>query len=390
MQRQSEFIARTTRAMIAFVCLTLVAGCSGGKESPEVTFERGRLLADRGEHEDAIPLYNEALKGTPERAVVYYERGRSYEELGVDKPELLDRAVEDYTTCLEKDPEFLQALNNKGVVLAKMGKFLEAAEEFGQLISLQPDDVLALRNRGLCHHDRGDFDSALADYNKALSYEATDTDTLFQRGNVYLEQTKYTEAIADYDKAIELAPTYAKAWMNRGVARYGLNQREAALKDLEQAQKLDDSIVLPGIDWLTAGSSDAPSTNITVSRPIYLEAAAGGDWTEMLSVVQTTLQENGFDNIKLQSSLPELFCGRFSGDVDGKSIVIYFGMLNAETSDVSLPAGSREIIEPNRALLVLSRPAADAEFSVARFVKEWMPVPVEVAPKVISVKVPAE
>lgn len=362
-------------------------GCTGGKETPEVTFERGRMLADRGNFEDAIPLFDTALDGTPDSALIYYERGRAYENLGADKKELLTRAIEDYTTCLEKDPDFLQAMNNKGVVLARLSKYQEAAEEFSRLIAADPEDVLALRNRGLCFHDRGEFEKALADYETALGVAADDTETLFQRGNVFLEQKEYQAAIVDYDKAIEFDPEYAKAWMNRGVAKYGLNQRQAALQDLKHAQVLDDNIILPGIDWLTAGTESTDAANMTASRPVYLESADGDNWTEFLSVVQKSLTDNGLKKIKLLTSVPQLQCGRFEAQSDEKPIVIYFGLLNPETSDVSLPAGSHDTDEPNRALLVMKRSTPDAEFAVERFIKTWNPVPADVAPRVISVQI---
>ena len=104
------------------ICATALCGCSVSKDNSEVTFERGRILADRGQFEDAIPLYTKALKGLPDRAVIYYERGRAYEGM-----ELLEKAVADYATCLAKDEEFTQALNNKGVVLAKLERYQEAA-----------------------------------------------------------------------------------------------------------------------------------------------------------------------------------------------------------------------------------------------------------------------
>lgn len=357
--------------------VTMTIGCSGGTDTPEVTFERGRLLGDRGQFEDAVPLYDIAIKALPERAVIYYERGRAYEGLG-----LLDKAVEDYTICLQKDPMFLQAQNNKGVVLAKMENYQAAAVEFGKLIAEQPDDVLALRNRGLCYHDLTDYENALADYNKALQFAPDDVSTWFQRGNVYLELKNYPEAVANYDKAIEFDATYAKAWMNRGVARYGLNQREAALKDLEQAQLLDDSIVLPGIDWLTAGIEDT-----SAAKPIYLEATGQADWTEALSAAMTTLNENGVQNLSLETAIPEQLCGRLRGDRDGQKVVAYFAVQQADSTDVTLPAITATADDELMLLLILTQPTADGDFAVAVLNEDWQPAAEDVVPASVTVTV---
>ncbi len=358
----------------------LLLGCSGGKDTPEVTFERARMLGDRGQFEDAVPLYDVAIEALPDRAVIYYERGRAYEGLG-----LLEKAVADYATCLQKDPLFLQAQNNKGVVLAKMEQYELAALEFGKLIAEQPDDALALRNRGLCYHDLGDYERALIDYDQAVKIAPHDVPTWFQRGNVFLEQKKFEEAVANYDKAIEFDAEYAKAWMNRGVARYGLNQRPAALQDLEQAQLLDDNIVLPGIDWLTAGHEE-----LSAARPTYLEAATPPNWIETLNSAMATLGENGMQNPTLDSAIPEQLCGRLLGDRDGKPVVVYFAVQQHDSSNITLPAIKAAADDETMLLLVLKQTTAGTDFEVAVFDEDWQPTPADVVPTAVSVKLPAE
>ena len=259
----------------------------------------------------------------------------------------------------------------------------------------QPDDVLALRNRGLCYHDQAKFDLALADYDKALSIAADDAATWFQRGNVFLEQKNMPEAIANYDNAIQYDAEFAKPWMNRGVARYALNQRAAAMKDLQQAQLLDDSIVLPGIDWLTAGNdTDTDTATVTEQRvtakPIYLEAAVGGDWTEFLNIAQETLSEKGFTKLTLDASLPAQFCGRFRAEVNGNSVSVYVGNISADSSEVVLPAITDGATDQQRTLLVLTQSESSSEFTVARFVEDWKPVAQNVSPKAVTLKLSNE
>ena len=164
----------------------MVSGCSVNSDSPEVILEKANIMSDRGRYEDAIPLYTQAAKGFPDRAHIYYRRGVCYENL--QQPDLLPRALEDYSKCLESQPSHLDSLNNMGVVLAKLERYEDAAEAFTGLIRQQPDNVLALRNRGLCHHDLGNFDEALADYTATVTLAPQEAENWFQRGNVYLQQ----------------------------------------------------------------------------------------------------------------------------------------------------------------------------------------------------------
>jgi len=382
-------------AVLSTLSVGLV-GCTSG-DNPEVTFERGRILADRGQFDDAIPLYDKALKDLSDRPEVYYERGRAFENLG--DPQLLERALDDYNKALDLDPELTQAINNKGVVLARMERFAEAAEVFGQLIQDDSADVLALRNRGLCYHDIGDFERALADYNKAIELADRDPVNWFQRGNVLLDQDRFAEAVEDYGKAIERDPGYAKAWMNRGVALFSMNQREAALKDLQQAQQLDDSIVLPAIDWLaidaapTLQATAEPATTVptidrAASKPIIPETAVGGDWSEVLTVAQEALTKHGFIDLKLRSSVPTQLCGRFAAMHGTDAVDVYIGVMTDQSADVVLPAIASSAGTSRRSLLVLSFGETDQTFQEARFVNDWTPDSREVVPQAVKVQLP--
>lgn len=381
-------ITRCRFSQIAFtVCLTLL-GCTSG-DTPEVTFERGRLLADRGQFDDAIPFYDKALAANFESPELFYERGRAFENLN-----LLDKALLDYESALKLSPELSQAINNKGVVLAKLERFQDAADVFSQLIQMREDDVLALRNRGLCFHDLGQFEKALADYDQALKVAEDDAVTWFQRGNVFLEQDKLTEAVADFSHAIDLDPAYAKAWMNRGVARFQMQEREAALQDLKQAQQLDDSIVLPAIDWLTVANttaSDSAATAAdqrTAARPVMPETASDSGWQEVQAAAQQALTEHGISDLQLITAFPSQLCGRFAAKKGDQQLDVYVGVTFDKASDVVVPAVDVENKDQQRALLVLSFGEVDQAFREARFIADWNPAPEQMVPKAVSVQLP--
>lgn len=373
--------------VVLFASLSLL-GCTSG-DTPEVTFERGRLLADRGQFDDAVPFYDKALAAKYESPELYYERGRAFENLN-----LLDRALGDYESALQLNPELSQAINNKGVVLAKLERFQEAADVFGQLIQQREDDVLALRNRGLCFHDLGQFDNALADYDKAISFAQDDAITWFQRGNVFLEQEKLTEAVADFSKAIEINPAYARAWMNRGVAKFQMQEREAALQDLQQAQQLDDSIILPSIDWLTvsnpAASDSTPASGDqrTAARPVLPETPSDSGWQEVQTAAISALTTHGLTDLQLVTSFPSQLCGRFTGKKDDQQMEVYVGVTIDRASEIVVPAVDAPSGDQQRALLVLSFGEVDQAFREARFVTDWNPDPQQMTAKAVSVPLP--
>jgi tetratricopeptide (TPR) repeat protein len=73
---------------------------------------------------------------------------------------------------------------------------------------------------------------AMADCNAAIEREATPFNdivaTYVNRGVLKLVLADYHSAEADFDQAMRLEPTQPEAWLNKGIARYQLNDPQAA------------------------------------------------------------------------------------------------------------------------------------------------------------------
>lgn len=357
----SESSICQVRWQFALLFAAVSIGCGKPAELPEVTIERARILMERDQTAEAVPLLNEAVAEMPVSAEARYQRGVAYESLGV-----LEKALVDYTECLRLDGERTDALNNKAVVLAKMKRFEDAAVEFGRLIDLDPQEALSWRNRGLCHADLGNYDAALADYAKALELAPNDPAGWFQRGGVYLKQGRFAEAEGDFTKAIEADPELAKAWMNRGVVRYRRGENKLAAEDLEKAQALDDNIVLPDV-----GFFDSP-----------VSAAAGSDsradliWPGCRSAALKELTDRGFTDLTLGREFSSFLCAEFRGVLQGKSRTILVTCRLSAQDFVILPhmtkAADAAAVECS--LLVLAPESSDSSrLAVLRFDEQWDP-----------------
>jgi tetratricopeptide (TPR) repeat protein len=342
--------------------LFLNAGCGGSPDSPEVKLERARILMEREQAAEAIPLLNEVVAAAPKNPEARYQRGVAYESLDV-----LEKALVDYTECLAMDAERTDALNNKAVVLARMRRFEEAAAEFTRLVDLDPQGSLAYRNRGLCHFDLKQYDAALADYAKALELAPDDASNWYQRAGVYLEQKRFEEAEQDYSKAIDLDPVFPKAWMNRGITRYRRGERKLAAEDFQKAQSLDDNIILPDIDFF----ADTTPSAETTAQP------SGSDvWKTVLDAAEKELMNRGATDIKLVAEHPSFQCAEYSAIIDNKAWRILVSCGPDGRDSLTLPAVSKsneadEIDTALVALLILNLDAANGRPSIGRFEKPW-------------------
>jgi tetratricopeptide (TPR) repeat protein len=59
------------------------------------------------------------------------------------------------------------------------------------------------------------------------------------RGNAKKDLKDYEGAIKDYDEAIRLDPKYVNAYNNRGIAKKDLKDYEGAIKDYDEAIRID-------------------------------------------------------------------------------------------------------------------------------------------------------
>lgn len=109
---------------------------------------------------------------------------------------------------------------------------------YSEAIRLKPDYIEALNNRGIAHGDKGDFESAIKDFNEAIRLSPDDAVVFNNRGNTRGDMGDNEGALKDYAEAIRLRPNYASAFNHRGDTLRTTGDIEAALKDCDEALKL--------------------------------------------------------------------------------------------------------------------------------------------------------
>jgi len=123
----------------------------------------------------AISLYSEALSTAPSlkvRAIIYHHRGLAYFMLNKER-----QALRDFENSVKCDPRYYQVLNNRAMLLRRMG----------------------LTNEALYNFDR------------SLELEQNQADVFFLRAQTHYETGNYLSAINDAQMAIQLRPDYSEA-----------------------------------------------------------------------------------------------------------------------------------------------------------------------------------
>ncbi|MEW4529757.1 tetratricopeptide repeat protein [Maioricimonas sp. JC845] len=199
-----------------------------------VLHNRGRVLIQLGRVEQALPDINLAIDqaegklptGFMLRGICHRKQGR------------LEDALADFDQALQIDPDFADALNNRGLVRL-MQNDLDAAEaDFNRAIALRPDLAEPYANRGVVYRRRNRFDKAIADYTRALKRDPRHLDARYNRGLALAATGQPADAVDDFSTILQLDPTNADAWRERAFTYASVGQVRQCLADLQRYEQL--------------------------------------------------------------------------------------------------------------------------------------------------------
>ena len=112
-----------------------------------------------------------------------------------------------------------KTFTNRGITYYNKGRYDRAIADFTTAIELEPDDAIAYYARGRAYANKDQYDRAIQDYDQAIRLRPDYASAFLNRGNAYFNNKRlYDRAIADYTKAIELKPDDAKAYEKRSAA----------------------------------------------------------------------------------------------------------------------------------------------------------------------------
>jgi len=152
------------------------------------------------------------------------------------KQEYLE-AIAAYNTALLLAPDDVNALNNKGAAMARLGElqsqlsqhqdalqsYENAIASFNAALLLAPDDVAALNNKGNALVRLGELQSQLSQHQDALQ--------------------SYENAIAAHNAALQLAPDFVMSLNNKGNALGRLGELQSQLRQHQDALQSYESAI---------------------------------------------------------------------------------------------------------------------------------------------------
>ena len=262
---------KRTISLVSATTLAVVAGFNIPRLKQDINrliigqhFNVGVVSILDSEYEKAVDNLTEALKRDPNFILAYKKRGVAYLELGE-----YDLALQDYTQVLQQQEADADTFLQLGRTHLNLEDYPTATSYYDKAINANRQLDQAYIGRGIAHYKQKKYWQALDDLNQALEINENSVQAYLGRGLVYARLSGFDQAIEDYGQALllandnqleiveissELEPDSAIAYLSLGMARYNKRNMLGALSDLEKSTQLDpeylEAYFLKGIIYI--------------------------------------------------------------------------------------------------------------------------------------------
>jgi protein O-GlcNAc transferase len=196
----------------------------------------GNVLKDAGRLEDAAAAYRRSTEVQPDYTGAHANLGAALAALGQ-----LDDAAASFRAALapsaQRHPQSVRWRNDMAVVLARMNRLPEAADELRVALRERPDYADAHNNLGLVLMQSGQLTEGIAACRRAVELNPRFAAAWSNLGIALVKQGHNDEAIAAYRRSIELSPDNVKTLLNLAQTLAGAGEMDDALAAAEGARQ---------------------------------------------------------------------------------------------------------------------------------------------------------
>ena len=206
-----------------------ISSAQGGKPisewnltSEEKLYALGLDLYRKGEYNQSIYYFEEAIKLDPNSADAWYKKGNDLSNLG----RYYD-ALQAYNKTIELNPQNTFAWIDKGITLKLLNKHGEAFQAYDKAVELNPQNEFLWVSKGEDLAAQGKYDEAILAYDKAIELKPQGLQGAMVwsvKGDALKAQGKYEEALLAYNKSIELDTHLGNTRMSKNIVLKALGR----------------------------------------------------------------------------------------------------------------------------------------------------------------------
>ena len=198
----------------------------------------GVLYEERGDNEQALAHFTNALRLRPETVPLLYRKAFILQKLG-----RTDRSLIEIRQVLDLTPDSGPAGYLAGVLSLEKGD-LESARRYLEQAELSGAEKGPTRYcLGYIASRQGNYEDAIAYYEKALQADPAHRETRIALANISYEGDDMARARQHFEYLVQLEPLTARWHYNLGVVYRRLEMDKAAERELVEARRLDPDLV---------------------------------------------------------------------------------------------------------------------------------------------------
>ena len=214
-----------------------IAACGRARQvSPDyrgdLAVHLGQALIGLGRPAEALPYFEEVLRGKPRDAELHNNLGMALAAL-----HRWPDAIAHYETAVRLNPQLADAENNLGNALAKSGRLPEAVSHYAAAVRLRPGYADAEANWARSLAEAGQFTEALPHFAAALKLRPG-PEAQIEFGQALAGAGRTDDAIRHFEAAVALAPGSLPARINLGNALAATGRLPAAQAQFDAALRL--------------------------------------------------------------------------------------------------------------------------------------------------------
>ncbi|MBN2737834.1 MAG: arginyltransferase [Spirochaetales bacterium] len=187
---------------------------------------KAQLLQKNQQWEEALDIYEQAIKSFPDKVDIYFHRAHLLLEI-----DDLENAMENYNMALLIEPKNSKAWLEKGFILGfRKGNIPIAISHFDQVPEADPLFLVASLYKGILYYNSKEFSEAESQFNLVIEKNPRFASAYFYRAQLYDIISKYIKANEDYNTAIRLG-------LNLKEIFFRLSMNYARFKDFDKTKE---------------------------------------------------------------------------------------------------------------------------------------------------------
>jgi tetratricopeptide (TPR) repeat protein len=143
----------------------------------------------------------------------------------------LDGGLADLSEAIRLDPSVPERFTGRAYILYLKKRDNLALAAIDSALKINPKDALAFYTRGLIRNRQREYEKALEAFGKVIQFWPTFSDAHYQRSSVHWGLHQNDLAMKDLDEALRLNPEHGSAYALRGTHWLERNELDKSIAD---------------------------------------------------------------------------------------------------------------------------------------------------------------